>query len=265
MGSPRLDSHRADCTTRDRERLQIKLRRSHPERANGIPSISSNLSFPAPPGAKRPRASRGTLCFPPRSANVPCHNGEPYSSAELRGKSGAMMTAIHPDSNESAHSQNTRTIGDRRLTLKSTLAAAFLLQVVVPIASQQSATVPTLSSSWCASLPASERQTFLQIFNGAISLREHGDWSGLYDLMHNAEGYSRAQFSRKMSALNPLVDFQPVSITYIPPSDKWLIKGNGRFRSRSGREHLAHCSMQAYELNNRWLFDDIAIDVVGGK
>ena len=67
-----------------------------------------------------------------------------------------------------------------------------------------------------------------------------------------------------MRKVDRLLNFQPLSMTYIEPSNKWIIKGKARF-SHLGQEYSADCSMRAFQVNGEWLFDNLAIDVAGGK
>jgi|SRR5215469_8820702 len=146
------------------------------------------------------------------------------------------------------------------------VAAVFLLPVGPKNAHEKPESGRCDGTSWYACLPEAERGMFLKAFETALSLRERSDWTKLYDFMLNEEGISRKQFQDRMGKVDSLVFFHPASMTYIKSSDRWVIKGVARFKNPShGREYSAHCSMRAYRVGNEWLFDNVALDVTGGK
>lgn len=120
---------------------------------------------------------------------------------------------------------------------------------------------PPPESIWYSALPKSEQALFLKRYNLAIKFRKQRKWQNLYELRPKEEEPSLEQFTKEMSQTDFFVDFRPDSMYYIQETDKWVIRGRGRFRKPSGKEYSYPCSMRAYHILGTWFFTDVAVDV----
>ena len=112
------------------------------------------------------------------------------------------------------------------------------------------------------SLPQAERIPFREGLERVLSLHKAGKWSELYDYVDTDVPMSKEQFIKENSGGSALVEFQPKVVTYIPPSDSWLVTGCAEFREPSGKVFFAFSSVRARHTDKGWRFRDVAIELL---
>jgi hypothetical protein len=141
-----------------------------------------------------------------------------------------------------------------------TIIIAFLLcqrQPTLPEAKSNS----SQNADLYASVPQTERTPFRSGLEKFIALRKSGSWNEMYELLDNDNHLSRPQFADRMRQLAILTNFQPDSITYIPPSHSWSVDGCAQFLTQSGSKFTAWSSIRARQMTQGWKFSDIAVQV----
>ncbi len=125
----------------------------------------------------------------------------------------------------------------------------------------EQANTSTNHTAWFASVPQTHRSAFLRRFDKVVNLREQAAWADLYNLRYSNDGLTKAQFEKSMSVLDQLIEFRPMIVFYVPPSQSWVIKGCAQYRDKSGRVYSAPSSMHGFYSDGLWLFGDIGIDI----
>jgi hypothetical protein len=114
-------------------------------------------------------------------------------------------------------------------------------------------------------LPEVERRLFIDGLRKIIALRKSGKWSELYDYVDADVPISKQQFIERMKIADSLVSFEPAAVTYIPPSDSWLVTGCAEFKKPSETVLLAFSSVRGRHTDQGWRFTDVAIERIKGE
>jgi len=139
------------------------------------------------------------------------------------------------------------------------LLTSLIAAPVESVCFAQADTATNSKSNWYSALPEPEQGPFRLNLDHVISLTESGKWDELYDFRQNDQKLTKAQFAKRMNALDRLVWFHPSSMYYVPGVDKWVLTGCARYRRASGKEEAFLSEMREYHSNGKWMFDGVAI------
>ncbi len=106
-------------------------------------------------------------------------------------------------------------------------------------------------------VPADKQQQLKEAVLKQVEYQKKRKWKEIYAVYDNERNISYQQFLNERSHEIELLDFTPLSVAYVPPSNRWVIDGCAHFNWKS--LSFVDGTIRARETPTGWRLSTVAI------
>lgn len=109
-------------------------------------------------------------------------------------------------------------------------------------------------------VPEDQRKPLRRAVEKLIEGEKSGDWKSVYELVEKRPGQTEDNFVKEMERRRLLREFVPLSLTFVPPEDRWIFEGCANFDG-DGKGVGEYSTIHARWKDSRWHLSGVAIEL----
>jgi hypothetical protein len=109
-------------------------------------------------------------------------------------------------------------------------------------------------------VPEDQRKPLRRTVEKLIEAEKGGDWKSVFELVEKRPGQTEDSFVKAMQRRRLLHEFVPLSLTFIPPEEGWILEGCANFDG-DGKGVGKYSTIHARWKDSRWYLSGIAVEL----